>query len=148
MVMESCSNSQPRCWDSSMLLLWAKHMVRFSSCSSSMRLRSASLSWSESIDLSAQDVSGSQDDHSNRTWGSSVEFWMLYCHLLSFEEIGFIQGNTTVTEETSPRVLMSDLFHIMNLGLQHQTVLLQLVDFIWACSPACQLILQHLFGLL
>lgn len=29
-VLESCSSSQPRCWDSSMLLLCARHKAKFS----------------------------------------------------------------------------------------------------------------------
>lgn len=43
---------------------------------------------------------------------------------------------------------MSDLLHVMDPGFQQQTVLLQMVYSIGACSPACQLILQHLLGLL
>lgn len=43
---------------------------------------------------------------------------------------------------------MSDLLHVMDMGLQQQDVFLQLVDFICSGPPALQLVLQHLLGLL
>lgn len=44
-VLDSCSSSQPRWRDSSMLCFWAISSTRFSSNSSSTRLRSMSRSW-------------------------------------------------------------------------------------------------------
>ena len=69
-----------------------------------------------------------------RTKGSNVQFLMfvnymttsLCCHLWKRTKKSY----TKVPEKTSPWVQLSDLFHVMDLGLQHETMLFQLVDFI------------------